>query len=106
MADFPHTTSDLAPGMETLIKAGDTLVVTDEKGQEFAVSGRESDEVMVFLRAFDLWLSTREKRVTGLVLDGLYAEMTTAWKALPLRLQREMPSFKLLGVHVPGHDHA
>lgn len=105
MADeFTRTTTELAPGMETVVYAGDTLVIEDKEGQEFAVTGRESEEVLSFLKAFDTWLTTKNALVQGVVLDAAYADMTKQFNSLPLRLQREMPSFKKLGIAVP-HRH-
>lgn len=101
--DFKRIATELMPGMETVVYAGDTLVITDNAGQEFAVSGRESEEVMKFLEAFDTWLTTKNALVSGVVLDAAYAEMTRLFNALPLRIQRSMPSFKRLGVSIPGH---
>lgn len=103
MSEFNRIATELGPGMETVVYSGDTLVITDKEGQEFAVTGRENDDVMEFLRAFDTWLTTKNALVLGVVLDAAYADMTKRFNALPLRLQREMPSFKRLGVPIPGH---
>jgi hypothetical protein len=100
-SEFPTRTSELAPGMETVVAAGDTLVITDSEGQEFAVTGRESEEVMDFLRSFDRWLTTKNAHVEGLVLEAALADMTKKFNHLPMRLQRELPSFKTIGVTLP-----
>jgi len=103
MSEFNRITTELGPGMETVVYAGDTLVITDNEQQEFAVTGRESKEVMDFLVAFETWLLTKNAAVTGVVLDAAEAEMSKKFNALPLRIQRELPSFKRVGVPIPGH---
>lgn len=102
--DGEKITQELSPGMEAIVYGGDTLVITDEKGQEFAVSGREREEVMDFLKAFDEWFYAKEKGISAGVLDALWTMVRVKFLALPLGIQREMPSFKAMGVSV-GHGH-
>jgi hypothetical protein len=103
-SEFTRTTS-LAPGMETVVEAYETLVVTDREGQEFAVSGRLDEKTLIFLRSFDAYMTTKNAGVAGVVLDAAWADVDKSFRDLALPVQRELPSFKRLGISVPGHRH-
>lgn len=97
---------DMAPGLEQVIEAGDTLVLRDNDQNEFAVSARERDETMAFLKAFDEWFTAKQAaRFSPAILDALFAEVTRTFNELPMAIQRELPSFKTGGVIVRGHAH-
>lgn len=96
----------LAPELEEVVQAGDTLIIRDNNNKEFAITGRDSDEVIDFFKAFDEWLSAQQ---TGTLAPELIAQL---WKivigkfrALPDRIQWQLPSYKNMGLTVPGHTH-
>lgn len=97
--------SDMSPGLEQVVYAGDTLTMRDNDGNEFAVTGRESDEVIEFLKAFDEWFTAKEAHFSAGILDALFHTVRTKFNNLPLRLQRELPSFAKGGVLLRGHPH-
>jgi hypothetical protein len=90
----------IQPGMERLIEAGETLEITDENGQVFAVTAKEGPQVMAFLISFDNWLTMKESAVEGAVINLQWADVRQKFGNLPLRVQRELPSFKTLGMLV------
>lgn len=98
--------SDLAPGLEQVIDAGDTLVMRDSDGNEFAVGAREHPDTMEFLKAFDEWFMAKEKgNFSAGVLDALWHNVRAKFNDLPMRVQRELPSMKNAGVLIRGHNH-
>jgi len=97
--------NSIAPGMERIVVAGETLVIQDEAGQEFAVTGRDSEEVMQFLQEFDRWFTLVQKNITGAVLTAQWFAVKETFNNLPLRIQRELPSFAGGGVIVQPHSH-
>lgn len=99
--------SDMAPGMEQVIYAGDTLVMRDNDDNEFAVKAKEGEETMAFLVAFDEWFIAKEGgRFSPGILDALWHQVRETFNALPMSIQRELPSFKQGGVILGGHEHA
>lgn len=100
MADEPKKA--LAPELEEVVKAGDTLVITDSKGKEFAITGRDSDEVIEFCVAFDDWLSARNSGVpiTEPLLQSLMTLAISKFNELPNRIVWQMPSYKALRANV------
>lgn len=88
----------IQPGMEQLIEAGDTLEVTDVNGQVFAVTAIEGTAVMDFFKTFDTWLTMHRSHVQGPVMETAFSNVLDAFNRLPLRVQRELPSWKSLGV--------
>jgi hypothetical protein len=90
----------IQPGMEQIIEAGDTLEITDDKGQKFAVTATEGTAVLDFCKAFDTWLTMHKSNIQGPVMESSYADMLNKFGKLPLRVQRELPSWKTLGVGV------
>lgn len=101
-----RTTTELAPGMEAVVYAPDTLVITDKDGQEFAVTGRNNEETTAFLKAFDEWLLHKNKRdLSDTLMNALWSEVERTFRDIPLSIQREFVSFKLLGVTLPGTGH-
>lgn len=90
----------IQPGMEQVIEAGDTLEITDANGQVFAVAAKESESTMDFIKAFDEWLSMRTMGVEGILIDTAFSRVREKFYHLPLRIQRELPSFKSHGVIV------
>lgn len=104
-SEFTSRTTELAPGMEAVVEAYETLVIRDNEGQEFAVSGRLDEKTLVFLRAFDSYMTTKNAGVGGVVLDAAWADVDKSFHELTLPVQRELPSFKRLGLSVPGHRH-
>lgn len=101
----PKHYTDMAPALEQTIYAGDTLVMRDNDGNEFAVSAREGWETMDFLKAFDEWLTAKEKGLGPVIVDALWHQTKTKFNALPMRIQRELPSMKNVGVLLRGHEH-
>lgn len=99
------TGSVLAPGMTHVIQAGEQWEIGDSAGESFEVKAVESDEVMEFLKAFDTWLVTYNAQVKGTVLEAAQADCVQKFNALPMRIQREMPSFASMGVRLDGHEH-
>lgn len=97
--------SSIAPNMERVVEAGETLVITDSEGQEFAVTGREAPETMEFLKAFDEWFSSLNQGIGGPVLDALFFKTKEAFNNLPMRLQRELPSIRRAGISIANHKH-
>jgi hypothetical protein len=93
---------DLAPGMERVVEAGETLVITDQNGQEFAVTGRESQELLAFLNEFDQWFTLVENKVKGPATDAAWFKVKEAYHSLPARIQRELPS-SIGGIVVSQH---
>jgi hypothetical protein len=100
--------SDMAPGLEQVIEAGDTLVLRDNDQHEFAVTARECTETMDFLKAFDEWFTAKQRGGFSMgILDALWNNVSITFNALPMRIQRDLPSFKAGGVLLKGgHDHA
>jgi hypothetical protein len=90
----------IQPGMEQLIEAGDTLEVMDENGRVFAVTAVEGTAVVDFCKAFDNWLTMHKSNVQGPVMEMAYKAMLDRFGKLPLRVQRELPSWKTLGIGV------
>lgn len=98
--------SDMAPGLEQVVFAGDTLVMRDNDGNEFAVKAKEAEETMAFLKSFDEWFTAKESaRFSQGILDALWHDVRQRFNALPMSIQRELPSFKNGGIIVRGHDH-
>lgn len=97
--------SDLAPGMEQIIEAGDTLVIKDETGQEFAVTAREHPATMEFLKAFDQWFAAKEGNKESAITDAYWFELKARLNNLPMHIQRQFPSFKQGGVVLRAHGH-
>lgn len=96
----------IAPELEEVVEAGDTLIITDAKGQQFAITGRDSEDVIEFCKAFDTWLSARNLgNVQGPVLDSLFTLAVTRFKSLPDRIQWQLPSYRSPGIILPGHGH-
>lgn len=95
----------LAPGMTRVVAADETLVITDDAGQEFAIEGREADTTMGFLKAFDEWFHAKAQGIGGVALDGLFQIVTDKFNALPMRVQRQLPSFAQGGVLLKEHPH-
>lgn len=95
----------LAPGMTRVCHADETLVLTDNEGNEFAVEGREAESTMTFFKAFDEFFTARESNVAGLSLDALWYAVKEAFNALPMRVQRQLPSFAQGGVILRSHEH-
>jgi hypothetical protein len=90
----------IQPGMEQLIEAGDTLEITDDQGQKFAVTAIEGTAVMDFCKAFDVWHSMQRAKIQGPVVETAFNNLLNAFSRLPLRVQRELPSWKTLGMNV------
>lgn len=95
----------IAVGATRSIEAGDTLVVRDRNGQEFAVEGKESEVVMDFLKAFDTWYTVSKVKTQGPVLGALWSDVVRLWNCLPPRVVREMPSFKSAAIGLRTHSH-
>lgn len=88
----------MMPGTTEVVKAGDTLYVTDSQGDQLGFEGRESDEAMAFFTAFDRWWFAKKSGVeSGVSLDALWYTVEQAWGNLPMHIIREMPSFRQLG---------
>ena len=94
--------ADLAPGLEQTIEAGDTLVMRDNDGNEFAVSAKEHPNTLAFFRAFDEWVTAKMGGLASMETI-LWAKMMTEWNNLPTHITRELPSFKALILR--GHSH-
>lgn len=92
--EAPKRYSDMAPELEQTIYAGDTLVMRDNDGNEFAVSARESEETMAFIKAFDEWFAAKNKGLGPVIVDALWHQTKAKFNALPMRVQRELPSMK------------
>lgn len=90
----------IQPGMERVIETGETLEITDANGQVFAITATEGPKTMEFITAFDNWLTMKKAKVQGPVFDAAEATMMHKFYSLPLRVQRELPSFKTLGAKV------
>lgn len=102
----PRKYGDMAPGVEQAIEAGDTLVLRDNDGNEFAVKGIEHPDVLEFFKAFDNWLTVkRHGTISAGVLATLWSEVEDRFNTLPMHVQRTLPSFKKLGIPVGDHDH-
>lgn len=84
----------LAPGMEEIVRAGDSLIIRDSDGQEVAITARESEETMDFLKAFDEWFHVKEGGLAPQLEPQLWTAVRSKFNALPMRLQRELPSLK------------
>lgn len=105
MSEKASDAKNLAPGMDYVCEAGETLVIQDGAGQELSITGRESPEVMEFLKAFDEWFFGKQRRFSDGILAALWAQVQTTFNALPLRVQKELPSWTTIGVSVRNHDH-
>ena len=88
----------IQPGVERLIETGETLEITDVNGQVFAVTAVEGPEMLDFCKSFDNWLSMKNALVQGPVMDAAFSQMVNLFYKLPARVQRELPSWKDLGV--------
>lgn len=97
---------DLAPGMTRVVHADETLVIQDESGQEFAIEGREAESTMEFLKAFDEWFTAQESGIAGVTLAAQWFYVKEKFNALPMRVQRQLPSFARGGVLLKDHPHA
>jgi hypothetical protein len=106
MPDTRNVYSGMAPGLEQVVYAGDTLVMKDNDGNEFAVSAKEGQATMDFLKAFDEWFMARERGgFSEGILLALWSEVKRTFNDLPMSIQRELPSIKHAGVVVPSYPH-
>lgn len=106
MEESQRKYSDLAPGLEQVIEAGDTLVMKDNEDNEFAVTAREHPDTLAFIKAFDDWLMVKNEGVLSMgVLGTLWSEVERTFRDLPMFVQRELSSFKKLGIAIVSHDH-
>lgn len=104
-----RTYSDMAPGVEQVVYAGDTLVMRDNDGNEFAIQSKEHPDTLDFIKAFDAWLMVKQSgdgAPNNVVLDALWASVQLAYNNLPMQIQTQLPSFARAGVPLAGHDHA
>jgi hypothetical protein len=88
----------IQPGMERIVEAGETLEITDNQGQVFAVTGTECEATMTFIKKFDVWKMMNESSMFDQQKQLAWHECLQAFNHLPLRVQRQLPSFKSLGV--------
>lgn len=95
----------LAPGMTRVCHADETLVLTDNEGHEFAVEGREAESTMTFLKAFDMYFTAKESNAQGIALDALWWEVKQKFNEMPMRVQKQLPSFSQGGVILRDHQH-
>ncbi len=100
MSEMQQRYSDMAPGMDQVVQAGDTLVMRDNDGNEFSISGRLDDATLAFLKAFDEWFHANRApaRLHQDILAAMHARMVTAFNDLPMWLQQELPSFRAGGI--------
>lgn len=89
--------------MEMVITAGEAYDITDDSGQGLALIGKESPWVMEFLSAYDAFrqihrLLGRDNEQTV----AAFKAVEEKWDDMPMRLVREMPSFRAGGLVVPG----
>ncbi len=105
MSEIPRHYSDMAPGMEQVVYAGDALVLRDNDGNEFSVIAREGEQTMEFIKAFDQWFTASNKLTLRQdIVEMLWLQVKAAFNALPMTIQRELPSFKEGGILLP-HQH-
>ena len=95
--------STAAPGTEYVVVAGELYDITDESGKGLSLKGVESPWVLEFLAAYDAFRQIRaalgrdhEQSVSS------YQALEDKWEEMPLRLVREMPSFRAGGIILPG----
>lgn len=88
----------IQPGMERLVEAGETLEITDNAGQVFAITGIEGPSTVEFCISFDNWLTMKKADIQGPVIATAFSDLVEKFGNLPMRVQRQMPSFKSLGV--------
>lgn len=98
-------TVELRPGMSHVVDAGEKLIITDAKGEELQIEGRDDPEVIAFIESFDSWLMVKEKNLDGPILDAAWNDVKVKFNALPGRIQNQLPSVKSLGIIIPGHSH-
>jgi hypothetical protein len=103
MSDDDGSRNTIAPGTEYVVVAGELYDIEDESGKGLSLKGVESPWVMEFLSAFDAFRSIRN------ALGREHEQSVAAWQALeekweqmPMRLVRDMPSFRAGGIIVPG----
>jgi hypothetical protein len=93
-----------APGTEYVVVAGEHYDINDESGLGLSLKGVESPWVLEFLAAYDAWRNIR--RTLGEAHEqsvAAFLSVEEKWEEMPLRLVKEMPSFKVAGgIIVPG----
>lgn len=103
--DRPFAPGVIQPGMERVVQAGDSLVIEDANGQEFAIKAIEGEATMEFLTAFDEWYALSRRTNNAEVLKALWTKATVAFNQLPLEIHKQLPSWKSLGTQVRAHTH-
>lgn len=94
----------IAPGTEYIVIAGELYDIEDDSGKGLSLKGVESPWVMEFLAAYDAFRNIRrtlgaehEQTITS------FQRVEDVWDEMPMRLIRDMPSFKTVGgIIVPG----
>jgi hypothetical protein len=92
-----------APGTEYIVVAGELYDIEDDTGKGLSLKGVESPWVLEFLAAYDAFRAIR----TSLGRDheqsvAAFVALEEKWEMMPMRLVRDMPSFRAGGIIVPG----
>lgn len=97
MTNRPFEPGIIQPGMDRVIEAGDTLVIEDANGQEFAIKAVEGKATIAFIKAFDEWHNAKDVAEPSL-LNALFMTVLMHYRGLPMEIQHQLPSMKSLGV--------
>ena len=88
--DLPGHNPVLAPGMSQVITAGEAYVITDDKGKELELIGKEPVEVIAFCRAFHFWLGLRRSTGDSEVTQHAWHVLMGAYENLPSHIKKEL----------------
>lgn len=98
-----RTIDSVAPGTEYVVVAGELYDILDESGKGLSLKGIESPWVMEFLAAYDAFRNIRRTLGAGHEQTiAVFQGLEDKWDEMPMRLVRDMPSFKVGGIVVPG----
>jgi hypothetical protein len=101
--EVPRTSSNLAPGMNLVVIAGQYYTITDINGNDTGVEGRDDPLTLAFIHAYDEWhtamkflggMGSPQERSARYRLDQMF-------EALPKRIKDDLPS-RRSGLVIPG----
>lgn len=95
----------VAPGLTSVIESGETWEIEDREGKTFEIRAVVDEKTMAFVLAFDLWYTTKQAGVTGIVLDSSWDNLKKCYESLPAHVLHQLPSIKALGLRI-AHEHA
>lgn len=92
MSNFPPMKpSNLAPGMDMVVIAGEYYTIKDVNGDEAGIEGRDDPLTIEFIKAYDEWRMLVRAGMTEQV-KGARVRMNAAFDDLPNRIKDNLPS--------------